>query len=276
MKKIFKFTSYFVLAAFFSVALSGCGKKTTTTTSKNMVVWSFEDDDAWKTIKKDFEKKNKGYTLTYQKQTLDSDYENKVLNSILSGQGPDVWSMPNDWVYRHKDKLAAMPADMLKTFNIDSFVPSVKESVDIDDNIYALSPSAEPLMVYYNPKLFSSTSNNIQNNSKDKTLIASANKLLQEPPALWTDLVQAANLLTQKDANGNITVSGLAMGTSGITNSADILYLLMLQNSTSIISSDMKLATFNLPKDTSTGSSDIPGKKALEFYTSFSNPASGN
>lgn len=276
MKKFLKFSSYFVLAAFFAVALSGCGKATTTATNTNLVVWSFEDADAWKSIKKDFEQKNKGYTLTYQKQTLDSNYENNVLNSILSGQGPDVWSMPNDWVYRHKDKLTAMPATMSETFNIDSFVPAIKESVSINDSIYALSPSAEPLMIYYNPKLFSATNNDIQENSKDKDLKKLAGKLLQEPPALWTDLVQAANLLTQKDASGNIAVSGLAMGTSVITNSTDILYLLMLQNGTNIISSDGKLTTFNLPKNTSTGISDIPGKKALEFYTSFSNPASAN
>lgn len=276
MKKFIKFSSYFVLAAFFAVALSGCGKTTTTTTNKTLVVWSFEDADAWKSIKKNFEKNNKGYALSYQQQTLDSDYENKVLNSILSGQGPDVWSMPNDWVYRHKDKLATMPTDMLKEFKIDSFVPSVGESVDIDNNIYALSPSAEPLMIYYNPKLFTSTYDSIQENSTDKDYRKTADQLLQEPPALWTDLVKAANMLTQKDAKGNITVSGLAMGTSSITNSADILYLLMLQNGTSIISSDTKLATFNLPKDTSTGSSDVPGEKALEFYTSFSNPSSSN
>lgn len=277
MKKFIKFTSYSILAVLFSIAFSGCGSTATVDpNASKVVVWSFENEDAWKSIEKEFAKKNKGYSIVYEKQVLDSAYENRVLNSILSGQGPDVWSMPNDWVYRHKDKLAAMPDATAKTFNIDAYVPAIKQSVDIENKIYALSPSAEPLMVYYNPKLFNTTNDEIQTNSTDKSLKDSANKLLQEPPAMWTDLVQAANLLTKKDASGNIITSGIALGTSNITNAADILYLLMLQNGTNIISSDNKLATFNLPKDTSTGSTDIPGKRALEFYTSFANSASSN
>ena len=279
MKKTIKILSYILLAGFFSIALSGCGtKKQTDPNANKIVVWSFEDEDAWKPIIKSFQSENKDYTLIYQKQTLDDSYENRVLNSILSGQGPDVWSMPNQWVYRHKDQLAAMPDTMAKTINMDNkFVQSIKQSVYFDNKIYALSPADQPLMVYYNPKLFSSTNDAIQNNDKiDSSTKKADGILLDSPPLLWTDFIKTANLLTQKDTKGNITVSGLAMGTKNITNSVDILYLLMMQNYTNIISSDGKVATFNLPKDTSTGSNDYPGKRAMEFFTSFANPASSN
>lgn len=274
-KNISKIIGYICIAALFSVALSGCGKTATPTTNK-IVVWSFEDSDVWKPVIQQFQAKNKSYTVVYEKQTFDSNYENRVLNSVLSGGTPDVWAMPNDWVYRHKDQLAPMPENTAKTVDLGSqFVPSIKESVYFNNKIYALSPSAEPLMVYYNPKIFSAALDDINNTSKDKDFKKRANTLLQEPPKTWSDFNEAVKLLTKKDGT-TITQSGVALGTSKISNATDILYLMMLQNETDILSSDYSLSTFNLPKDTSTGVGDIPGKRALEFYTSYSNPASQN
>ena len=277
-KKILKIISYVLIAGIFSIALSGCGtKKAATDANANkIVVWSFESEDSWKSVIKTFQSKNKGYTVVYQKQVLDAGYENRVLNSILSTGKPDVWAMPNDWVYRHKDKLAPMPDATAKTINMDKvYVPAIKESVVFDNKIYALSPSAEPLMVYYNPKLFESTMKVVNGATKDKDVQKRNTTLLQTVPTTWSDFVETSKLLTIKNGSA-VTQAGVAMGTSGITNSADILSLLMLQNETDIVSSDYKQATFNLPKTTSTGSNDIPGKRALEFYTSFSSPSSPN
>lgn len=279
MKRFLKVSSYVLAAAFFSVALSGCTKKTATNTNAtSVVVWSFEDEDVWKSIKKTFENANKGITLEYAKQTFDSGYENRVLNAMLSGEGPDVWSMPNDWVYRHKEKLIPMPADIAKTTNLDEgFVPSIKESVRIGDQVYALSPSSEPLMIYYNNKLIDKT---VQDYRSSKSTASDAMKqkaleIFKPIPRTWTDFASAIKLLTKKSGT-DITQAGAAIGTDKITNSQDILYLLMLQRQTQILSEDLKLATFSLPSSTASGTGDTPGQKALEFYTSFANPASEN
>lgn len=275
MKKILRIVCCSLLAIAFTTTLSGCAKKASPST--NLVVWSFESEDTWKPVIKVFQKANKGYTVTYVKQEFDAGYENRVLNSILSGAGPDVWAMPNDWVYRHKDKLVPMPDSLSKTIDLDKlYVPSIKESVSINEKTYALSPSAEPLMVYYNSKLFSEALaiSNSDNKGDPETKKVNA-ALLASPPKTWTDFAQAVNLLTVK-SDDNVTISGVAMGTAGITNSAGILYLLMMQNETSILSDDLKQATFNLPKATSTGADDNPGVRALEFYTSFADPYSEN
>ena len=277
MKKVFRILGLCLLAVGFSLVLSGCGTKTATT-SKTVVVWSFEDEDAWQPIIKAFASKNKGYTLTYVKQLPDENYENKVLNSILTDQTPDVWAMPNDWVYRHKDKLSPAPSTITKTLNLDKqYVPSIKESVFFDNSVYALAPSSEPLMIYYNPKLFETalTEFNATEAAKDANVKKRTNTLLAEPPALWSDFTETAKLLTKKDKT-NITQAGVAMGTQRISNASDIIYLLMLQNETDILSLDSKLATFNLPKGTSTGANDIPGKRAIEFYTAFATPSSSS
>lgn len=278
MKKTIKFISYLLIAVIFSIALSGCGKKQQQVdpNANKLVVWSFESEDAWKAIAKEYEKKVPGGKLIYQKQTLDQNYETRALNSMVSGQGPDIWAMPNDWVYRHKEKLLPMSENGAKNYNIDNtLVRSVKQSVVIDGKVYALAPAAQPLMIYYNQKLFSKALEEYSRDNKDKAAVERAQKLLSEPPKIWSDYVEAVKLLTKKE-NNKIVQSGAALGTSSIANSQDILYLLMMQNETDILSSNLKLATFNLPKDTATGTKDAPGKRALEFYTSFSTPSSAN
>ena len=277
MKKIFKITSCILALAFFSIALSGCSHNDNKDPNVNkIIVWSFEDADAWKSVEKDFEKNNKGFDLIYYKQTLDSNYENKVINSILSDEGPDVWAMPNDWVYRHKGKLAPLPEKAASKLNLDDdFVPSIKQSIYLDDKIYALSPSSEPLMVYYNSKLFSDTLSALNQNTKDKDQRKRNTQLLNEVPKTWSDFTETTKLLTVKSGS-NIERAGIAMGTANVTNSQNILYLLMMQNETSILSTDANIATFNLPESTSIGDNDNPGRRALEFYSSFANPSSVN
>ena len=137
--------------------------------------------------------------MVYKKQKLDSDYENRVLNAIASGAGPDVWAMPNAWVFRHTEKLAPMPEGIAKSVNLDKqYVQSIKESVYINDKTYALSPSVEPLMVYYNPSVFSAASKaHNEANKGDKEAIKRANDLLTAPPKTWTDFVEASNIISQ-------------------------------------------------------------------------------
>lgn len=278
MRRFLKISSYIVIAAIFSVALSGCQSNTKTKDTKatNIIVWSFEDDDIWKPIKKSFEAKYKGYTLTYQKQTLDSGYENRVLNSILSNDGPDVWSMPNDWVYRQKDHLSSISPSSI---GIDKYNDSLKKSVQFDNNVYALSSYSEPLEVYYNQKIFEKTLSDFNKSNSGTDLTAErdeAKKLLRGVPSTWTDFTKAANLLTQTDGAGSIEIAGAALGSEKVTNAKDILYLLMLENDTTIVSDDLKQAVFNLPVGTPTDLTDVPGLRALDFYTSFADESSEN
>jgi len=278
MKKYLRIAGYLMAVLFFGVAFSGC-TKTTSTASKNIVVWSFEDPDVWKPIIKSFASANKGYTMTYVKQSLDSNYENKVLNSILSGQGPDVWSMPSEWIYRHKDQLYPMPAKSLTALKLsDSYVPVIKQAGYFDNNLYALSPSAQPLIIYYNDTIFQQALDDYDmanpgeaNSDKRKH----ASDILSGTPQTWTNFSDALQILTKK-SGPTITQAGAALGTDSVTNSTDILYLMMLQDQTDITSSTLDLATFNLPKSTPRQTSNIPGKQALDFYTSFSNPSSPN
>lgn len=282
INKLIKALSGLLVLVLATTLISGCSSRNASTT-KTLTIWAFDDEDVWKPIIKEAQRDvAKGYEINYVKKTLNDSYEDDALNSILSGQGPDVWAMPNDWVYRHKDKLTPMPDSLIKSSKLnldDQFVPAIKQSSYFDNKIYALSPTVDTLMVYYNEKLFQDTLDEFNASHKGETNAEArktATKLLSQVPTTWSDFTEASKLISVRSGSG-FSRSGVAMGAANnINSSEDILYALMLQDGTKMTSDDYSLATFNLPQTTSAGANEVPATKALEFYNSFSNSASAN
>jgi ABC-type glycerol-3-phosphate transport system substrate-binding protein len=73
---------------------------------------------------------------------------------------------------------------------------------------------------------------------------------------------------------GNTVIrSTIAFGTAdNVSQSSNILSLLMLQNGAKVVSTDRKNALFHIPTTTPSGLRVSPGELALDFFTSFSNP----
>ncbi len=267
----------FVLAILsIAVLTSGCSLRSTTTTApKKIVIWGFDDPDVWKPVIKEASKKVKGYDIQYVQRTYDANYENDSLNSILAGQGPDIWAIPSDSVYRHKDQLAPMPDTIAKTYNLDdNYVPAIKQTGYLDGKIYAISPSIDTLAIFYNSNMLSQIQTEYNTNrslSAEQKKAANAALTASSFPT-WTKLVETVNTITQRSGN-TITRSGIALGTSNnVSRADDILYALMLQNETKMTSDAIDTATFNLPTD----QNSAPGKSSLDFYRSFSDPNSPN
>lgn len=262
---------------------AGCSK-TTTTTSNTILVWGFDDPDVFQPIIRDFQAQYKGYTIKYVKKTLDDDYELNSLNAIAAGQGPDVWTIPSDWMVRHKDKLVAYAkvkgaSDPASKVNEDTyFLPVVKQAVKLDNKYYGMTPAVDALRIFYNPKLLQTAKDDFdkQNAKGNKDLVKKVDALIDKGPLFWDDIVTLTQALTIKNGE-QVTRSFLAMGDAkNIQEANDIFYLLMLQNKTKFTTDDLQTAIFNLPTATATGASVTPAAKALDFYTSFSNPANAN
>ena len=266
-----------VLAVSCALTLTGCSQKQIVATPKQMVVWGFVDEDVVKPLIVSFSKRN-SVEVKYYKKELGSTYETDALNSILSGQGPDVWAIPNDWVYRHKDMLAPMPETLVKERKLvmkDTFAdPILKDNV-FDNNIYGMSPTVDVLQIFYNPGLWDAARNNFRKNynGSDKDEISA---IFNKFPVTWNEFNKIIPYLTIRNGT-TIQQAAAAIGTSNnVTNSNDILSLLMLQNQTKMVADSLDLATFNLPIKNSAGTDVFPGKNALDFFTSYSNPGSAN
>lgn len=78
----------------------------------------------------------------------------------------------------------------------------------------------------------------------------------QAPPTTWTDVRAAAEKLTQRDASGNITRSGLLLGTAALARQQSFMALLS-SNGGTLIDEDTLEARFDSPE----------GAEALDFFT---------
>ncbi len=276
-KKYLKVAGTSLLAIIMALTLTGCGEKQVPE-AKEMVVWGFVDEDVFKPIIKDYGS-NK-IKITYIKKKFDSNYENDALNSIMSGQGPDVWAIPNDWVYRHKEKLAPLPDTIVKSNNLDVakiFADFVQKDNIFDGKVYGLTPGVDILHVYYNEDLFEKASSRAYTTLETReTERDDITGILSRFPTTWAEFNKIIPWLTER--NGSfITTSAVAMGTTNnVSYPEDILSLLMLQNQTKMVSDDIKQASFNLPIKNSKGEDVSPGANSLSFYTDFSNPNSPN
>ncbi|MFA5158309.1 MAG: extracellular solute-binding protein [Patescibacteria group bacterium] len=278
LKKFLKITGITCLALFLSVTLTGCSNTKNTTGSNELVIWGFVDEDTMKPIIQDFKNENKGIEVKYYKKSLDGNYENNAMNSILSGEGPDVWAMPNDWVYRHKDKLTPLPQDLIKSKDInlsEYFVKPVVNDNIIDKQVYGLSPSVDLLRIYYNPVLYDKAKENFMDSHRDQEdLTTKIGAIFEKFPITWDEFNQIEPYLTVKSGS-SIQTSAVAMGTSNnVSNSQDILTLLMIQNQTKMISDDASQAVFNLPIKSASGTDIYSGRNSLDFYAKYADPSS--
>ncbi|MEW6408018.1 MAG: extracellular solute-binding protein [Patescibacteria group bacterium] len=217
--------------------------------------WRLWDaSDVFSSAIESYEKAHPNVKIEYKKLTY-PEYENAIIESLASGKGPDIWSIHNTWILKHLDKLAPAPKTLLTPQQYqETFVDVAAEDFIITDQVYGLPFSVDTLALYYNKDLFNTAA-------------------IVSPPATWEEFKEDVKKLTKTDEAGNIIQAGAALGTAKNVNRAvDVLYLLMLQNGTQMISQDKKSAVFNQKVKTKEGETFIPGLDALIFYTDFANP----
>lgn len=212
------------------------------------------------------------------------EYEDKLIEAWAQGEGPDIFSLPNGHIGAFTDLITPIPANLKMTSvtvtkslgqkqtlveaeTIKGIVPqqvsTLFPQVVYDDvvktgsdgkslaKVYGLPISLDTMVLYYN-----------------KDLLDQANIPL--PATTWDDFVKQVPELTLADVNDTIIQSGAALGTSSnIPRMFDIVSLLMMQNGATMTVGDS--VTFDQPAER--GDDAVPGIDAVNFYTSFANPA---
>ncbi len=238
---------------FFSAGDNSSNKKG----NVELVWWkTFEDNENVNDLISAYQDIYKNVKITFVKKDA-ATYEQELVNAIAAGTGPDIFSIHNDWLPKHADKIAPMPENQMsvRTYK-ETFVDVATDDFVKDNRIYAIPMSIDVLALYYN-----------------KDLLGSAGISL--PPATWPEVVDAVKKLTKIAQPGTFTRSGIAMGTSTNVNRAvDILSLLMLQDGTEFYNDNHSSASFDRQvTDPATKKSINPGEIALMFYTQFADPS---
>ena len=128
------------------------GNKPTSSNEKIELIWwkTFEDTENVEDLIDEYQKKHPNVTINYVKKDV-AEYEADLINTIASGNSPDIFTIHNDWLPKHVDKLAAMPESLMteKQYR-DAFVDVASADFIKDGKIYALPMAMDLLVLYYN------------------------------------------------------------------------------------------------------------------------------
>ncbi len=186
-------------------------------------------------------------------------YQNRLLAALAAGTGPDVFEIPNRDLPQWQSVAAPIPATLATTFNQVTLQSDFPDVVSTDfvsgGTIYALPLSIDTLAMIYNKDLFNTAG-------------------LATVPTTWEGLQADLPALRVVNTQGQITQAALALGGSetSIPNAPDIIFLLMMQNGTTMTSVDGTTVKFA----TGVNGGDTSGPNAFNYYLQFANAAGSN
>lgn len=223
---------------------------------KIQLVWwkPFDEQSQVNPLIEAFTAANPSVEIRYVRKNVET-YEDELVDALASGTGPDIFSIHNDWLPKHKEKLNPAPEKIFPSREFrESFVEVASADLVTAGQIYGVPLAMDVLAMYYNKDLFASAG-------------------IALPPATWEELVDITPDLTRLDNQGNFQRSAIALGaTDNVNRAPDILGLLMLQSGTQFYSDDNSRSTLSHQAFDETGKPYSPGARALDFYTQFANP----
>lgn len=195
---------------------------------------------------------SKEYNIQYIEKT-EENFDADFIESLASGDGPDLFMLPSEKILKHQNKIFAIPYDVytIRQFR-DSFIEGA-EIYLVPDGVLALPILADPLVMYWNRSIFTDAK-------------------LTEPPKYWDEFYSLATTITKKDGALNISRSAVAFGEYiNISHAKEIVLNLAMQAGTPVTTwNGSKVAvvftgSFNKPI--------MPAEAAVNFYTEFGNPS---
>jgi ABC-type glycerol-3-phosphate transport system substrate-binding protein len=158
--------------------------------------------DYYKWAEKTFEARNPNVDVVIEQFPGSSlkDYEIKLRLRYSSGQAPDVFFIQTDLLSELVSLGLAEPAPPF----IDSLVQAegrtemIRRAPYFGGTGYGMTASASPTVLYYNKDMF-----------------REAGLDPDRPPRTWEELIDYAERLTRRDADGNVTRAGLSLRKRG-------------------------------------------------------------
>lgn len=186
--------------------------------------------------------------------TPEADFDNRLVEALASGIGPDILLLSNDQIMHHRDRIFATPYEQYSTRLFkDTYIESA-ESLLLPEGIIGLPVAIDPLVLYWN-----------------RTILA--NNQYPLPPKEWGEISKMSQKITRRSEAGNIELSTIALGEFVNISHAKDIYVAMLMQAggqvTTIGSDGEQIAS--LSNKSAEGTS--PAQDALRFYTAFADPS---
>ncbi len=180
-------------------------------------------------------------------------FEDEFVNAVAEGRSPDLIIIPHALLVAYRTKLSPITFEKLdaRTFK-DTYVDGA-EIFMRTDGIYGLPFAVDPIVMYWNRDIFSSSG-------------------LALPPKTWETLVsETTKAIVRTDEDLNITQSAVSFGEYGnVSHAKDILAMLFLQAGSGLVEERDSGYVVTLNQGGTNGLT--PGDAVLPFYTQFTNP----
>jgi len=236
-----------VFGLVFAGVLPGRPKKPPQAITATIEFWGvFDRASAYEDAINNFKTVYPEVTIKYLEFNDEENYKNALLDALASGKGPDVLMLKNSELPREINKIARAPDVKFNLLKLRQLFPKTVERDFVSGGgIYALPLSIDTLALIYNRDLL---------NQEGIAVL----------PETWEDFKLLIPRLVKIDQIKNLEMAGAAIGGSqkNIDSATDLLYALMLQTGTKMVSEDLKNAIF----------ASKEGINAVEFYTGFADP----
>ena len=243
---------FFTVVAVLVFAGGGGGGGSQAGIGGEIIFWGSIPESQMLNIIDEINQNNNLYKISYVEKRKEN-FDIELVEALASGKGPDIFTLPNDLVVRHSDKVAIVAYTALTEREFKNTFIQEGEMYFTSEGILALPFSVDPLIMYWNRDLVSSAG-------------------LATPPATWSEFYELVPLITTLDKASNIIQNTVALGEfNNISHAKDILAILIMQAGNPIITSGMN--GWQVVLSDAFGFSVSPAESALRFYTEFSNPA---
>ena len=244
----------FLAAAVFGIMVfSGAikiGSDSKSNITGTVVLWGTVKASAIITTIDEFNKINKTFVVKYVQKSPEN-FDQDLLEALASGQGPDMFFMSDDLIYKYKNKIFPIPYESIPLATFKSSFAGAGEVFLTSKGVLAFPMVIDPMVLYYNRSMLDANS-------------------IVYPPTYWDEFLSLVPSLTKKDENKKIIKSGVAMGQfSNISHAKDLISTLFMQGGNPIITEKSGAFISTLNDSGKYGLNSI-----LKFYTEFSNPLS--
>lgn len=212
-----------------------------------VTLWGTINSDTIAPLIQKFNDFNPNIRLRYAHKFPES-FDKDLLEALASGEGPDLFFMPNDLALSYSNKIHTIPYTNYPIATFTSKFAGAGEVFLTSKGILALPITIDPLMMYYNRSIL---------DAED----------IVYPPNTWEELANLSTEITQRDESRQLIRSTVALGQfSNILNAKDIITTLFMQAGNKI-TQERDGGNYLSTLDETKGLEDI-----LSFYTNFSNP----
>ena len=211
--------------------------------SGDVMIWGTYDESVMNTILSEI---NSSLIHAAYRKKSPTSYEDDLIEAFASGNGPDVFLLTDDMAVRFRDKTYPIPATAMseRVFR-DTFIEEGELFVN-NGVIMALPVFTDPLVLYWNRDLFTSSG-------------------VSRVPDTWTEFLSVVPRLTVRSEKGEIVRPCVAVGEfSNVMHAKELLVALFLQTGSDIV----KEGVGGLVLDFVSNAED----SVIRFYTDFARP----